>query len=134
MNLTWGMSPISIINFWKFLSKNFRMILWKLYIPANIGLTSMIYTSNKSKNYMPLANEISFEIYFGKIEEIKFSKNHSRTFWRNFPRFFSGEFWKIMVGIWLLWSQSFPSVLLILGPSKIVLQITKSTDCECYCM
>ena len=27
-----------------------------------------------------------------------------------------------------------PCNLLISGPSKIVLQITKSTDCECYCM
>ena len=27
-----------------------------------------------------------------------------------------------------------PRILLILGPSKIVPQIAKSTDCECYCM
>ena len=35
---------------------------------------------------MNLADDVSFEIYFGKIGENKFQKNHSGIYQRNFPR------------------------------------------------
>ena len=34
-------------------------------------------------NNMQLADDVSFEIYFGKIGKIKFQKNNSRIFWQN---------------------------------------------------
>jgi len=45
-------------------SKNFRMIVSKLHILANIGLTGVIYTPNEKGNNMQLADEVSFVIYF----------------------------------------------------------------------
>ena len=51
---------------------------------------------------MQFIDDVSFEIYFGKIGEIKFPKNHSGIFWQNFPRFFFWTFWKIMIGVELL--------------------------------
>ena len=50
------------------------------FIPANIGLRSVIYTSNESLINKHLAIEISFEIYFGKTGEINFPDNHSEFF------------------------------------------------------
>ena len=50
------------------------MIFWKPHIPANIELRSVIYTSNESLNNIKLSEEVSFQIYFGKI---KFPKNNS---------------------------------------------------------
>jgi hypothetical protein len=41
----------------------------------------------------------------GKIREIKFPKIHSGMFWQNFPRFISGKFPKMMIGIGL-WSKT----------------------------
>ena len=35
---------------------------------------------------MQLADEVSFEIYFRKFEEIKFPKNHSKIFWWKVPK------------------------------------------------
>ena len=75
-------SPISSIIFWnfqknvfgKFRQKILVKIFWKLHIPANIGLSSRIYTSNECKNNIRLADEVSFQIYFEKIGEIKFQK------------------------------------------------------------
>ena len=61
---------------------------------------------------MLLSDEASFEIHFGKIGKIKFSKNHSKKFCRNFPRF-EGKFQKLMIGIRLeLITISFFFVLL----------------------
>ena len=51
---------------------------------------------------MRLADEVNFEIYFGKIGEIKFPKNHSGIFDGTFQFFFLGNFRKIMIGIGLL--------------------------------
>ena len=62
-------------------STYFGIVLWKLHIPANIGLRSMIHTSNESWNNMWLTDEVIFEIYFGKIGEINFLKNNSEIFW-----------------------------------------------------
>ena len=56
------------------------MIFWKIHIPANIGLKNMFYTTNESQKNMQLADEVSFEIFFGKIGEIRFPKNHSGIF------------------------------------------------------
>ena len=51
-------------------SKKFGMVSWKLHIPTNIGLRSVIYTSNGSKNNMQSVDEDSFMIYIAKIREI----------------------------------------------------------------
>ena len=51
---------------------------------------------------MQLVDEVTFQIYIEKIGEIKFQKNHSKISWRNYPRFFSEKFKKMMIGIGLL--------------------------------
>ena len=73
-------SKIPIIIFWKFPSKYFGMICWKLHIQANIDLRSMYYLANESQSNMQLADEAPSEIYFGNIGESKVPKNHSETF------------------------------------------------------
>ena len=95
-------SELSEKKFRKVLSKNFRMIFWKLHILANIGLRSMFYTSSESENNMQRTDDVIFEIFFQKIGEIKFPKNHSYIFWQNLPRFLSGKFRKMVIGIVLL--------------------------------
>jgi hypothetical protein len=52
----------------------------KLLILANIGLRSMMSTSNESINNMQLSHKVGYKIHFGKIGEIKFSKNQSEIF------------------------------------------------------
>ena len=44
-----------------------------------------------------ISDEVSFEIYFRRIEESKVSRNHSIYFkWKFLGYFF---FWKVMIGI-----------------------------------
>ena len=50
---------------------------------------------------MQLDDDISFEVYFGKIVEIKFAENSSGVFRQNFLRPFFGKFQKIIIGIGL---------------------------------
>ena len=59
----------------------------------------MIYTSNENQNDMQLADEVSFEIYFGKIRKIKFPNIILELFDGTFR-----NFQKMMIGIGLLYS------------------------------
>ena len=54
-------------KFWDVPSKNFGMIFWKLHVPENIGLRSMIHKSNEKWNNLELADKVSVEIYFEKM-------------------------------------------------------------------
>ena len=56
------------------------MIIWTLHESANIGLISMIYTSNEILKKKQLGDDVSFEIYSGKIGETMFPKNYSGIF------------------------------------------------------
>ena len=48
----------------------------KHHIPANIGVSNIIYTLNESLDKILQIDEVSFEICFGSIREIlKFPKN-----------------------------------------------------------
>ena len=49
---------------------------------------------------MQMVDELSFEIYFGKIEEIKFPKKSFLIFLTALSEiFFSGKFQEMMIGI-----------------------------------
>ena len=57
--------------------QNFRTeFFMKIHIPGNISLKSMNYTSSKNYYNFLSTYEVSFEIWFGKDCEIKFSINH----------------------------------------------------------
>ena len=44
-----------------------------------------------------MADEVSFEIYFGKIVDMNFPKNYFAIFRRNFQKQIPGKFPKIMI-------------------------------------
>ena len=74
-------------NFWK-KSKHFGLIFStniQQILAWDVWSTHQMKAKNKN---IQLADEVIFGIWFWKIGQIKFPKNHSRLFWRNFPRFF----------------------------------------------
>ena len=68
-----------------------------------------------------MADEVIYEIYFGKIGENKFPKNHSEIFDETFQDFFHEKFQRMMIGIGLRMPFDY---LFLLVMSKLV-NITK---------
>ena len=64
------------------------MIFWKLHIPPNTDLSSMIDTSYKMDYNIWLTNEVTFEISCGKIGELEIPKNDYSNFLWIIPGFF----------------------------------------------
>ena len=69
-----------------YLKKHPGTISWKLHIPSNISLKSIIDSSNEGKCKIWLTNEVTFEILLGDLE---IPKHYYRIFYGSFQSFFS---------------------------------------------